>query len=65
MKLTFHTDKLEGELVPKTAHVIMLAGGEVRGLQHLLYKHDNIDKLHKVVAYILRWSSRNNLRRTK
>lgn len=44
----FHTDKLEGILIPKTAQVCMLAGGETQGLKYLLDKNIDVDKLHRI-----------------
>ena len=65
IKFTFRTDKLEGELVPKGVQVVMLAVEEACDLPNLLEKHNSVDKLHSIVAYILRWSSPTVLKAAK
>ena len=65
IKLLLQTDVLEGELVSKTAQVFMLAGEETQGLQFLSSRHNSVDKLHRILAYILRWSNLGKLTSTK
>ena len=34
-------------------------------LNYLLNRHNDVEKLHRIIAYVLRWSNLNNLKRTK
>ena len=62
IKLSFRTDKLEGELVPKEVMSSTLATVvQDDDLAGVLERCSSLEKCHQVLAYILRWKNLNTL----
>ena len=62
IKLTFRTDKLEGELVAKGVHhvtVLFVAEEMTAQLNSLLDKYGNVNKLYYIVVYMYRWADKS------
>ena len=62
IKLSFRTDKLEGELVPKEVMSSTLATVvQDDDLAGVLERCRSLEKCHRVLAYILKWKNLNTL----
>ena len=54
----FRTDKLEGEITPKSVHIVLNVSIEVEdALNALLSKFSNSKKLFRIGGYIFKWRS--------
>ena len=66
VKLTFRTDKLEGELVAKGVHTVTvffaaaeLTAQDIAQFNSLLEKYDNVWKLYRIVVCMYRWADKS------
>ena len=58
IKLSFQTDKLEGELVPKeVVNSTLLTVTKDDEFGRVLDRSSSLEKCHRILAYVMRWKS--------
>ena len=56
IKLDFKVERLDGELLPKSTHVVYLVSGDTaNALETLLQNNSQVQKLFRIAAYLFKW----------